>query len=194
MRAPLDGVVTERSLVPGARVAAGDRLFTIVSPSTVWLRLHVSAGDATQLVNVAGASFTVEGSERVFHAERLVAIGDVIDPNRRTIPVTFSVSNPDRALKIGALTSGWIAVGEEEQGLAVPAQAIREEDGVPVAYVQIGGELFERRVLTLGPTDGQWTIVRRGVSQGERVVSVGAYQVRLAALNPDAVSDHGHPH
>ncbi len=194
LRAPLDGVVTERSLVAGARVAAGDRLFTIVDPSTVWLRLHVSAVDATQLVSVVGASFTVEGSERVFRAERLVAIGDVIDPARRTVPVTFAVSNPDRALKIGALASGWIAVGDPEQGLAVPTQAVREEDGVPVVYVQTGGELFERRVLTLGPTDGRWTIVWGGVSQGERVVTMGAYQVRLAALNPDAVSDHGHPH
>ena len=71
---------------------------------------------------------------------------------------------------------------------------MREEDGLSVAYVQIGGEAFERRALTLGPGDGEWTIVESGVRNGERVVTVGAYQVKLASLNTSAISDHGHPH
>ena len=78
--------------------------------------------------------------------------------------------------------------------VAVPDAAIREEDGLHVAYVEVGGESFERRVLDRGPGDGSWTIVRRGLAAGERVVIEGAYQVRLASLGEVTPADHGHLH
>ncbi len=194
LRAPFAGVIAERRMVAGSRVEPGDPLFTVVDPSTLWLRFHVAAEHTARLTDVTGAHFSVEGSSRVRPTARLVSIGDVIDPTRRTLPVVFAVANPDRVLKAGALATGRLLLGDAQEDVAVPAAAVRMEDGVPVAYVQVGGELFQRRVLTLGPTDGEWTIVRNGISAGEHVVTEGAYQVRLAALNPDAVADHGHPH
>ncbi len=80
------------------------------------------------------------------------------------------------------------------EGVAVPSRALRKEDALDVAYVQVGGESFERRVLTLGPSDGEWTVVTGGIRSGERVVTEGAYQVRLASLNASEIADHGHPH
>jgi membrane fusion protein, heavy metal efflux system len=56
-----------------------------------------------------------------------------------------------------------------------------------------GGEAFERRVLQLGVRDGDWVEVRSGIADGERVVSKGAYQVRLAATAPAAMGE-GHVH
>lgn len=41
--------------------------------------------------------------------------------------------------------------------------------------------------------DGLWVEVLRGVSAGERVVSEGAYYVRLAAAGGDDIG-HGHAH
>ena len=63
-----------------------------------------------------------------------------------------------------------------------------------MAYVHTAGESFERRILALGPSDGEWVIVRSGVAGGERAVTIGAYQVRLASLNTGVIADHGHPH
>ena len=63
-----------------------------------------------------------------------------------------------------------------------------------VAYVQIGGETFERRAVTVGATDGEWTVVLSGVRPGERVVTRGQYQIKLSSLNTSEISDHGHPH
>jgi multidrug efflux pump subunit AcrA (membrane-fusion protein) len=63
-----------------------------------------------------------------------------------------------------------------------------------VAYVQIRGETFERRAVTVGDSDGQWTTVLSGVRAGEYVVTSGAYQIRLSSLNTSEISDHGHVH
>lgn len=194
IRAPFDGVVAGRHFVVGSRVAPGDRLYTIVDPSTLWARFRVPAEAASRLESVVGGTFTVEGDDRRYRTTRRVAIGPVVDPGHRTLTVVFAVPNPDHRLRAGLLLSGHLALGDPQDGVAVPLGAVRDEDGVAVAYVQVGGELFQRRVLTLGPSDGEWVLILAGVTAGERVVSTGAYQVRLASLNPAAVSDHGHPH
>jgi multidrug efflux pump subunit AcrA (membrane-fusion protein) len=118
----------------------------------------------------------------------------VIDPESRSITVLLQVDNPDQALKIGMLADARLILGSAVSGTAVPTETIQNEDGIPVAYVQTGGELFERRVLTLGVTDGAWTIVSEGLSPGEHVVTRGAYQVRLASLSTSELATHGHVH
>ena len=194
LRAPIAGVVNERRLAAGARVAAGDRLFSIVDPRAVWLRLNVPAAHAVDASLSTRATFTVEGSTRVYHANRVVSVGRVIDRERRTLPVLLEMQNSDESLKIGMLAEGRLLMGDPLIGVAIPNAAIREEDGIPVAYVQIAGESFARRTLTLGPSDGEWTIVEGGVLPGERVVTLGAYQVRLASLRTSEIADRGHAH
>lgn len=194
LRAPISGYVNERHAVAGARAAAGDPLFTIVDARVVWIRLDVSAADAGAATRATGATFTVEGNDRVYRSSRLVSVGRVIDPTRRTLPALVEIENADQSLKVGMLARGRLLLGDAVSGVAIPTTAVREEDGLFVAYVQIGGESFERRALTLGPGDGEWTIVESGVRNGERVVTLGAYQVKLSSLNTSAISDHGHPH
>jgi hypothetical protein len=75
----------------------------------------------------------------------------------------------------------------------IPLSAVLDEDGRPVAYVQVEGERFERRDLTLGGTSGDTALVLSGIEAGERVVTGAAYQVRLASLST-SVPAHGHEH
>ena len=68
-----------------------------------------------------------------------------------------------------------------------------EEDGRPIAFVQVSGETFEKRDLELGIRDGNLIQVLSGVAEGERVVTKGAYAVRLASVS-SAIPAHGHVH
>ncbi len=194
LRSPISGVLSERWLTPGQRVEAGARGFTVVNPGTLWLRLHLPARLAESAEGATGAVFTVEGGARFHRAEQVISVASVIDPATRTLPVLLSVPNPELSLKVGMLAEGSLFVGAPEAGVAVPASAIQDEEGLAVVFVELAGETFERRVIEPGPTDGEWTIVRSGVSEGERVVTAGAYQVHLASLGEAAPTDHGHPH
>jgi RND family efflux transporter MFP subunit len=194
VRAPISGFIDERHVVVGARVSAGDPLFSIVDTRLVWVRLDVSSTDAARASDAAAATFSVEGTDKVYRSDRVISVGRVIDATLRTLPVLVQVVNTDQSLKVGMLAHGRVLLGDPVSGVAIPSAAVREEDGLFVAYVHIGGESFERRALALGPTDDQWTIVLSGVRRGERVVTVGAYQVKLSSLNTNAISDHGHPH
>ena len=194
LTAPISGLVTERDLTVGERVRAGERLFSIVDPSTLWLRVQIPAREAAIVSEVSSGSFTVEGSPRLYDGARLVSVGAAIDPERRTLPVILEIRNQDERLKIGMLIEAQLFLATSTEGVAVPSRAIRKEDALDVVYVQVGGESFERRVVVLGPSDGEWTLVASGVRSGEHVVTEGAYQVRLASLNASEIADHGHPH
>src|SRR5690606_9056901 len=102
-------------------------------------------------------------------------------------------ANEGGMVKIGQFARASVPVGGTVRGVAIPNEAILDDNGTPVPYVQLGGETFERRVLTLGETDGERTQVVEGIRPGEMVVTVGAYQVRLASLSPEGFSG-GHAH
>jgi membrane fusion protein, heavy metal efflux system len=191
--APISGVVAERTLSPGARVAAGQPLYRIVNPGALRLRLEIPARYAAEGLRAETAVFTVEGGDRAYRASGRVGTAPSIDRATRTLPVHLAVASSDGTLRAGMLADALVFLGGAERGTAVPVAAVQEEDGAPVAYVQTGGESFERRPLRLGPSDGAYVLVLSGVAAGERVVTEGAYAVHLASLNTSEIG-HGHTH
>ncbi len=193
LRAPISGVIAGRSFLPGRRVEAGEPLFTIVDPTTAWLRVQMSAATARQVANATGATFTTEDSRDVFHTSRLLSVGTVMNRQTRTVPVVFEVEEAGGLFTFGQLAQATVPIGGTVRGIAVSNETILDDNGTPVAYVQTGGEIFVRRVLTLGARDGTRTQVLAGLSLGEMVVTVGAYQVRLASLSGgDFAGGHAH--
>ena len=193
LRAPISGVIARRSFLPGGRVEAGQPLFTILDPARAWLRVQMSAATATKVANGSGTMFTTEDSNDVFHTSRLLSVGSVLNPQTRTVPVVFEVAEAGGLFAFGQLAQATVPIGGVVTGIAVPNEAILDDNGTPVAYVQTGGETFARRILTLGERDGIRTQVLAGLSLGEMVVTVGAYQVRLASLaGGDFAGGHAH--
>lgn len=193
VRAPISGVIAERSFLPGGRVEAGAPLFTIVDPSTVWLRVQLPPGAAASLPRDAQVRFSVDGIARSFEVSRLISVGSVLDPETRTVPAMFAVENPGGMLKVGQYVRATVPVGGSVTGVAIPNEAIIDDNGTPVAFVQTGGESFQRRVLSTGESDATYTQVLDGVRPGEMVVTTGAYQVRLASMSGSEFGG-GHAH
>lgn len=191
--APIDGVISQRSLIPGARVEAGTHLFSIVESSVVWVTAHVPAAQAGRLDRRANATVIVEGATGVLRTSRVVAVGNVIDPQTRTVPVTYELMDRDGAARVGAVARVAVPTAARLEGVVVPAGAILEEDGRPFVFVQLDGERFERRGVTVESTDGLRTLVRNGLAERERVVTGATYQIKLASMST-AVPAHGHEH
>jgi RND family efflux transporter MFP subunit len=193
IRAPIAGVVASRRVIPGSRVSGGDLLFSIVDPSVVWLEVHVAAARAARLSAATGAAFRLEGSERTYQTRRTVSVGSVVDSLTRTLLVLYEAANPDRTIKVGATATVAVGTGTQVRGVVVPSAAILDEDGRPICYVQVSGERFEKRELTVGGNDGTHAVVLSGLRAGDRVVTGAAYQVRLASLST-SVPAEGHAH
>lgn len=197
VRAPIAGTVVEVAVIDAANVEAGQILVHVVDASRMWLQVHVFEADLPRLASVSNAWFTVEGASQPLDVGllggRLVVVGSVVDPHSRTVPIVFELPNAARQLRIGQAARVHLAVGPAVRGLAIPASAVIEEAGLPVAYVQVEGEAFERRPLTLGVRDRNQVQVLAGLALGERVVTIGAWDIKLSASS-GAIPAHGHAH
>ncbi len=124
---------------------------------------------------------------------RLVASGGAVDPATRTVPVIFEFDNARYRLRAGMNVQAHVYTGRVVNGPVVPATAIVDDGGQAVVFVQTGGESFARRVVQTGVRDANWVAIVRGLASGERVVTKGAYEVRLSAAGP-ASAGEGHVH
>ena len=178
--------------------ALGEPVFRILDSSRVWVEGHVSEFDVT---SISDASLTV-GRFSALPARQYELrglrdgkpyIGQEVDPSSRTVLVRYELDNSDGAVRPGMLAELHISTGEHEAEVAIPTEAVVMDQGLPTAYVMLEGELFQKRDLELGATDGAWVEVLRGLEPGERVATRGAYIVKLAALSP-ASFGAGHAH
>ena len=199
LRAPISGFLNAVTAGPGEVVAANQAVFSVLNPESVWVEARIpeasvgrlsSAQDATvELPENPGQFMPVTGEG---HGQ-LVSLGLEVDASTRTVPLIYEMQNAKGFLRIGQTVNLFVETARVENTLSVPGAAIVEEDGRPIAFVQLSGETFEKRDLELGIRDGNQVQVLSGLTEGERVVTKGAYAVRLASVS-STIPAHGHVH
>lgn len=193
VRAPVSGVVAHRDAATGANVAAGTILFRVVDASQIHVVGQVPEADAVRARSASTAEIEVPGRPGRVPAGRLASLGRVLDPQSRTLPITFAFDNRTMRLPIGQSVFLHLLMAQTAPRPVVPPAAVVDDAGRPIVFVQRGGETFERRPVALGARTGDLVQITEGVKPGERVVTKGAYLVRLASLST-SVPAHGHVH
>ncbi len=192
VRAPISGVLAESSAVNGANTEAGKPLFRLVDVNSIFVSGVVPESDFSKLRSLSGAEIeTPDGQIRP--AGRLVAVGRLVDEQTRTVPVTYEIDNRDHRLAINQTVFLRLFLTPTGKAPVVPEAAIVDDAGRPVIFVQRGGETFLRRPVKLGLRNHGMVQVLEGVNAGERVVTKGAYLIRLSTMS-SAVPAHGHVH
>ena len=200
LRSPIAGIIINQSgAAVGEFITPEKAVFTVLDAASVFIEAHVPEASIKRLGTTKAASYEVPGETGRFipitgdSAGRLVFVGIQVDAATRTVPLIYEAKNPETSLRVGQSVNLFVETARAEDTLAIPSAAIVEEDGRPIAFVQVGGEMFQKRDLTLGIRDGNWVQVLSGLTEGERVVTKGAYAVRLASVS-SAIPAHGHVH
>jgi cobalt-zinc-cadmium efflux system membrane fusion protein len=196
IRAPIAGTVADVAVAPGAFVNEGAPLFHVANTARLWLEARVPESEVGRLGKPGGAAFSVDGFAQPFVIEagkngRLVAVGGVVDVTTRTVPAIFEFANPEGNLRLGMNARAQLYAGDGQPAVLVPASAVQDESGTLAVYVQTGGESFERRIVRTGARDGARIAILDGIEAGQRVVSQGAYLIRLST-SKTGPSGHGH--
>lgn len=196
--APIDGYIEKINFYLGDQLDSGKELFTILNSNELILKVNVPAFHINIANSVTDACFIPEGLNSEYKISSLngkkLSVAASLNSQNRTIPIYFEFKNPKRELRVGMFTEVHLGIGNEEEFIVIPESAIINEDGLKTAFVQVDGETFEKRILKTGIADDGYVQVIDGLKVGERVVTKGAYQVRLAALSPDSAIGHGHAH
>lgn len=195
---PISGFIENINFVLGDQLESGQELFTILNPNRLILKTNVPSSHFEVANNVTDACFKPEGLSSEFTISLLngekLSVAASLNLQNRTVPVYFEFNNPKNQLRVGMFAEVHLGIGNSEEFIAIPESAVINEDGLRTAYVQLEGEAFEKRILKTGIVDNGYVQVIDGLKVGERVVTEGAYQVRLAGLSPDSAIGHGHAH
>ena len=184
LRAPLSGVVTKVHKSPGEQVAPGEAVVEVTNLAEVWIEAPIFERDLGRLAGPARAMFSTAAYPNEEFPGELVDRGAVVDERTRAATAVFRVRNAGRPFQIGMQANVRIDAGERVQAMVIPREAVLDHEGKKIVYVLLSGEEFERREVTLGDEYGERVAVLSGLAEGERVVTQGAYQLKLQELRP----------
>ncbi len=180
MKSPLTGTVVERTVTPGS-IVGGDQsqvLFTVADLDNLQVVADVYERDL-DLVHVGQvAVVSVEAYPTTNFPGAIAAIGDVVDPNTRTIKVRAWVTNVEHKLKPEMFARLHIQVGDANAFLAIPKEAVLEDDGKKFLYVVEGPDRYLKREVQIATASGDQVRVIQGLQPGERIVTKGAVLVK----------------
>jgi membrane fusion protein, heavy metal efflux system len=189
--APFGGYVTKVNKSIGEQVSPGDAIVEISNLDTVYVEAPIFERDLNVLGRSRTATFTTSAYPQVFRGT-VLDIGATIDEQTRAANVIFVVENAGRALRLGMQANVQLDAQEAVTALMVPKEAVIESEGKRFVYVLLSGEEFQRREITVGDEYGEKVAVLTGVEKGERVVTQGAYQLRMQELRPADSGVHSH--
>ena len=192
VRAPIAGTVVSVSKSAGEQVAPGEAILEVIALDTVWVQAPVFEKDLGRLSKNIAAVFTTAAFPDKEITGHLINVGSVIDEQTRAATATFEVSNRSGELRIGMQANLRVSAGNLQQVFLVPREAIVDNEGQKIVYVMRSGETFERRNVVVGDEYGAKVTILSGIKPGERVVTQGAYQLKLQELKPANAGAHTH--
>jgi len=174
---PIDGVVTDRPFYTGETPPAGAALITIMDLSEVVARAHISQVDATHLKAGDEANISVPGQGPALKA-KVTLVSPALDPNSTTVEVWVQAANPGGRLKPGVSARVTMIGQTVPHAIVAPLAALlTDTDGVTSMIVLDTDNKPHKEKVKIGIRDGGDLQVTDGLKGGERVVTVGAFEL-----------------
>ena len=172
IRAPIAGIVAERTVKPGEHLAVNDLAFRITDTSELIAYLQIPQAELAKFK--AGHTATIEvasmpGSAAAATIER---ISPTIDTRNGTFRATAIIDNTSGDLAPGMFGRFTIAYEEHTNALVVPAAAVINEDDETSVYVVNDGEVV-RRTIEIGVNTDNKIEILGGLSDDDVIVVVG---------------------
>lgn len=193
VQAPISGYISERNADIGALVGPGGQslLATVVKSDTVlidfsmtsldYLRskernVNLGHRDSTRHWNPS-ITITLADGRAYPHSGPVDFADPQVDPKTGTFSVRAEMPNPDHTLLPGQFTKVKLLMDVREKAVVVPTKAIVNENGGSYIFVVRPDDVVERRFVETGPETGNNTIIERGLSAGERIVTEGIHKL-----------------
>lgn len=194
---PIAGFINQVYVHNGAYVEAGQAIVSITANHSLLLRADVPQQFLPILPRINNAIIRNEITGESFNLKELngkiISWGRSTNTDNYLLPVNLLIDDPGNWAP-GNFAEVFLIAPSRDKTITLPLDAIMEEQGMFYVFVQLTPELFEKREIIKGGTDGQKAAIIKGLAPQERVVSRGAIWVKLAessaALDPHA----GHVH
>jgi len=176
---PIDGVITDRPYYPGETPATGTSIITVMDLSQIVAHAHVAQLEAASLKVGDPATITIPGQATVVKG-KVTLVSPAVDPNSTTVEVWVQAPNPKGSLRPGTSVRVAMVAETVAQAVVIPQAALlTSPDGVNTVIVLDSDNKPSKKKVKVGIRDGEARTVQvtDGLSGGERVVTVGAFEL-----------------
>lgn len=194
--APISGVVTKLLVNEGEYVDVGQQIAIVSKNTQLTLRVDLPEKYSQFVPQIKTANIRANSSDTVYSLSEMN--GKCVSSTANTseggyIPVYFTFDNNGN-LPSGSFVEVYLIGNDSANSIALPKDAIVEQQGKYYVYVQHEEDCYEKRQVTLGMDNGQKIEITNGLKEGETVVSGGAIVVHLAESSGAVPEGHTHNH
>lgn len=194
---PMKGFVKQLFVKNGQFVEAGQPIVSISQNQTLLLKADVQQKYAPFLGSISSANIKTIQNSKTYSLEQLngkiLSYGRNANSDNYLIPVSLQIDNKGSFIP-GGYVELYLKTITNTNALTVPNASLIEDQSNFFVFVQVNPELFEKREIKIGSTDGLKTEVISGISKNERVVTKGAILIKLAQATGNLDAHSGHVH
>ncbi len=170
------GTVINRQVNLGQVVQPADELFVVADLSRVWAVAEVPEREIDLIEKGQEVDIEIPALDTNPIKGKLIYIGDVVNPQTRTVTVRSELNNAKAAIKPDMLVS-MLVQSKPTSKLSVPVQAIVREEDKDHVFVQIAPNKYRLREVTVGDDYHGMVAIVNGIEAGEVVVGEGAFHL-----------------
>ncbi|HCS51283.1 MAG TPA: hypothetical protein DIW81_06770 [Planctomycetaceae bacterium] len=184
VRAPFAGNVESRGFANDERVMRGASLIVLANTETLYVEASIRESDwsATALKQGTIVKVLVPALEdRMFDA-KVHYVGREVQAETNSVPLVATIDNQEGLLRPGMYVRVTIPIGTPHEALSIKPESIIQHENQQFVFVDLQDGKFKRCDISTGQSSEEWVEVTEGLSQGQLVVTDGAFLLKSEFL------------
>ena len=192
IKAPIDGVVSERFIKIGNTIDVNAETFQVTSLEPLISYLHIPEREYRRIDPGQPVSIEIDALQGISFDAKVARVSPIVDPATGTFKITIEVADETRRLKPGMFGRISIVYDRREMALQIPRSAVVEESGETTVFV-VAEDVAEKRAIRTGYSDAGNIEVLEGLEDDDQVVVVGQLNLksgsRVSVINDTGAAE-----
>lgn len=172
IRAPIDGVVSERYTKLGNTIKSGDPVYRVTSLDPLVAYMFVPEREFRQIAAGQPVHIEIDALPGPPILAAVTRISPIVDPATGTFKITIEMRGAELRIKPGMFARISIVYDKHESVLQVPRSAVMESAGILSVFV-VEDEIGIRKEVQTGFSSDGMVEITTGLSDDEQVITVG---------------------
>jgi RND family efflux transporter MFP subunit len=171
VRAPFDGIVSDRKVSAGDTAAVGKELMQVIDPASMRFEGRVSADSIGQVSAGQRVNFRIHGFADADFAGKVTRVNPAANATTRQVEVLVRFEDPKQKPGVAGLYAEGRVETQSTEILTVPTASVVREGDNTFAW-RMKGDTLQKVKLDLGVRDartGQYA-VKEGLAEGDTVL------------------------
>ena len=177
--APMNGVISKRSVENGVNITPGLSAFKIVSIDEVFVNVPVSENEIGSINAGKSATVTVPAIGKHEYKGAVHKKGVEANPVSRSYALKIKVGNPKSELMPGMVCKVLFQNAEEEnvKQIIIPNKSVQIAPDNRLFVWLADGNTAKRRFVTVGSLSEYGVVVETGLAEGDRLIVEGCSKI-----------------